>query len=111
MYSAAGDNYGEEDAYSAAGSSYRIQGNPPPVKGTYEETIDYGQPSDDSDEEIVPVITKKVAKKRVYAPEILLLEPKSRTYSNTSVANSQPCGGAEKSFVHFIATPGSRNFI
>jgi hypothetical protein len=34
-----------------------------------------------------------------------------RTYSNTSTPNEAPCGGADKGFVHYMATPGSRNFV
>jgi hypothetical protein len=34
-----------------------------------------------------------------------------RTFSNQSLINNPPCGGADKSFVHYIATPGSRNFV
>ena len=57
------------------------------------------------------MVTKKVAKRRVFDPEILLLDPKPRTFSNVSTVNNQPCGGADKSSVHYITTPGSRNFI
>jgi hypothetical protein len=34
-----------------------------------------------------------------------------RTYSNTSIVNNPPCGGADKGYVHYIATPGSRQYI
>ena len=54
---------------------------------------------------------KKAAKKKVYVPEIMLIEPKVRTYSNTSVINGPPCGGADKGPIHYLATPGSRNYI
>ena len=40
-----------------------------------------------------------------------MIEPKSRTFSNTSIVNSPPCGGAEKTFTHYLAKPGSRNYI
>jgi len=80
-----------------------------PVRGVAEEVVpDYGQ---DDDSEEAPVVTKKVAKKKFYDPEILLLDPKPRTFSNVSLVNAQPCGGAEKSLVHYVTTPGSRNFV
>lgn len=41
----------------------------------------------------------------------MLIEPKSRSFSNTSLVNSPPCGGADKRFVHYITTPGSRNYV
>lgn len=40
-----------------------------------------------------------------------MIEPKARTFSNTSLINNPPCGGADKGYVHYLATPGSRNFI
>ncbi len=54
---------------------------------------------------------KKAAKKKIYAPELALVDPKPRSFSNYSKVNAPPCGGSEKSFVHYMATPGSRNFI
>ena len=89
-------------------ANYRIQDNVP-VRGVAEEVVpDYGQ---DDDSEEAPVVTKKVAKKKFYDPEILLLDPKPRTFSNVSLVNAQPCGGAEKSLVHYVTTSGSRNFV
>lgn len=41
----------------------------------------------------------------------MLIEPKVRTYSNTSLINQPPCGGATKGFIHYLAQPGSRNYI
>lgn len=40
-----------------------------------------------------------------------MVEPKVRAYSNTSLVNKPACGGAEKGAVHYMATPGSKNFI
>lgn len=34
-----------------------------------------------------------------------------RTFSNTSLVNKPPCGDADKSFIHYMATPNSRNLI
>jgi hypothetical protein len=79
----------------------------PAVKGTADEGLDFGQ--DEDGEPIIPI--KKAAKKRVFPPELVLLDPKPRTYSNTSKVNDQPCGGAEKSNVHYIVSPGSKNHI
>jgi len=54
---------------------------------------------------------KKAAKKKIYDPELSLVDPKPRTFSNSSIVNLPPCGGSEKGFVHYMATPGSRNFV
>ena len=40
-----------------------------------------------------------------------MLDPKPRSFSNSSTVNGPPCGGSEKGNVHYIATPGSRNYI
>ena len=72
-----------DDDEGTARLSYRIQAAPA-VKG--EEKVDYGQPKEDeegensSDEEKPALPTKKAAKKRVYAPELILLDPKPRLY-------------------------------
>jgi hypothetical protein len=47
----------------------------------------------------------------VFAPELALVDPKPRTYSNASGANRPPCGATDKGFVHYMATPGSRNYV
>jgi hypothetical protein len=45
----------------------------------------------------VTVVNKKTAKKKNFAPEIMLIDPKPRNYLNYSAFNSQPCGETEKS--------------
>ena len=82
------------------------------MKGTPAEDYDYTPPADSDEDEIeaAPVL-KKQAKKKVFAPELLLLDPKPRTYSNTSTVNDQPCGGAEKGKVHYLTYPGSKNYL
>lgn len=54
---------------------------------------------------------KQAAKRKIYAPELALVDPKPRTFSNTSIVNKPPCGTTEKGLVHYMATPGSRNYI
>lgn len=54
---------------------------------------------------------KKAAKKKHYHPEIAMLDPKPRTFSNTSSINPAPCGGADRGFTHYMAMPGSRNYV
>lgn len=94
--------------------AYRIQPLPS-VKGTLsDDDINYGQPKSgegDEDGEEKPVITKKAAKKRIYNPEIVLIEPKARLNSNVSSPNDQPCGGVEKGKVHYIALPGGKSYF
>ena len=67
------------------------------------------EPEEVSDEVLAK--HKKAAKKKIYAPELSLVDPKPRSFSNYSLINAPPCGGSTKSFVHYMATPGSRNFI
>jgi len=111
-----GLNEGGSDEFddSEAGGgrvSYKIQ-SAPTVKGVEEEVVNYGQPSEEDEEEAAaPVITKKSARKRVYAPELLLLDPKPRLLANLSDPNNQPCGGLEKGAVHYLAQPGSKALI
>ena len=81
--------------------SYKINSEPE-VKG--EETPSYPKEVDTQgeetyDEEIAvkkAAVIKKSAKKKLLLPEISLIEPKSRLYSNLSAPNEQPCGGIEK---------------
>jgi hypothetical protein len=54
---------------------------------------------------------KRAAKKRIYAPELVMVDPKPRTFSNTSNINPPPCGGADRGNTHYMAMPGSRNFV
>ena len=70
--------------------SYRIESQPD-VKG--EETVEYPkevdtQGEEEYDEEKTPVFTKKIAKKKVLLPEIVMIEPKARVYQNLSASNS-----------------------
>ncbi len=44
-------------------------------------------------------------------PEAILLTPQSRKVDNMMNLNTPPCGGAVKGRTHFMATPGSRNYI
>jgi len=44
-------------------------------------------------------------------PEIHLIEPKSRSFVGTNAPNKAPCGGYERAATHYLAKPGSRNFI
>ena len=78
----------------------------PQVKGI--QDIDY---PDEEDQPPVTVVNKKTAKKKNFAPEIMLIDPKPRNYLNFSAFNSQPCGETEKSQVHYLATPGSKNYV
>ncbi len=83
------------------------------MKGVEEEAANYGQPDEsEKDEETqvptAPIITKKAAKKKVFLPEVLLLDPKPRLLANLSDPNNQPCGGLEKGSVHYLASPGSK---
>ncbi len=95
--------------------SYKINSQPE-VKG--EEVTEYpkevdtqGEETYDEDTAVKKSIIKKSAKKKLLLPEITLIEPKARLYQNLSAPNEQPCGGTEKGLVHFIATPGSRNYF
>lgn len=40
-----------------------------------------------------------------------MLSPMSRKISNYSLLSTPPCGGTSRGNVHFVATPGSRNYI
>ena len=40
-----------------------------------------------------------------------MVEPKVRVFANTSLINSDPCGKSDKSYVHYMATPGSKNLV
>ncbi len=95
--------------------SYKINSQPE-VKG--EEVTEYpkevdtqGEETYDEETAVKRSIIKKSAKKKLLLPEITLIEPKARLYLNLSAPNEQPCGGTEKGLVHFIATPGSRNYF
>ncbi len=83
------------------------------VKGTEEvEQPEYiPKPEDEEGEPVAPVVIKKTAKKKVYAPEIALLDPKPRLYTSTASPNEQPCGKTAKGTVHYMATPGSKNYL
>lgn len=76
---------------------------------------DSGENGEDSQAEQVSAENmakqKRAAKKKVFAPELALIDPKPRTFSNSSLINNPPCGNSEKGLVHYMATPGSRNFI
>ena len=93
--------------------SYKIQ-TAPETKGVeelkYPEEVDTQGEIDTEEEENKPKI-KKAAKKKVFAPEIMLIEPKGRNYANYSAPNQQPCGGLEKGSVHYIAVPGSKSYF
>ena len=74
--------------------------------------------TDGSDESAAEQVTeevlakhKRAAKKKHYHPEIAMLDPKPRTFSNTSSINPAPCGGADRGFTHYMAMPGSRNYV
>ena len=43
--------------------------------------------------------------------EIHLLEPRARNSDNRGYGNSGPCGGTEKSSLHYMAAANSRNYI
>ena len=96
--------------------NYKINSQPE-VNG--EEAPEYPKEVDTQGEEtydeettaVKRAVIKKSAKKKLLLPEISLIEPKSRLYSNLSAPNQQPCGGIDKGLVHFIATPGSRNYF
>jgi hypothetical protein len=96
--------------------NYKINSQP---EVTGEETPKYPKEVDTQgeetyDEEITAAkraVIKKSAKKKLLLPEISLIEPMSRLYSNLTAPNEQPCGGIDKAKVHFIATPGSRHFF
>jgi hypothetical protein len=95
--------------------SYKINSQPE-VKGVevteYPKEVDtQGEETYDEDTAVKRSIIKKSAKKKLLLPEITLIEPKARLYQNLSSPNEQPCGGTEKGLVHFIATPGSRNYF
>ena len=40
-----------------------------------------------------------------------MLTPIPRKITNSSLLSTPPCGGTSKSSVHYVATPGSRNYI
>jgi len=40
-----------------------------------------------------------------------LLEPKARTFTDRNLPNEQPCGGTQKGKTHYLAEPGSRNYL
>lgn len=61
--------------------------------------------------EDAPKQKKKNPKRKNWPPELALVDPKPRTYSNSSIVNEQPCGGTEKAHVHYLATPGSKNYV
>lgn len=75
-----------------------------------ERIVDEESEAEEASDEVLAK-HKKAAKKKIYAPELALVDPKPRSFSNYSKVNAAPCGGSEKSFVHYMATPGSRNFI
>lgn len=70
-----------------------------------------GPAADEEEEEGTKPKNRVIPKKKVYLPEATLLDPKPRTFSNTSGPNNPPCGVAAKGAVHYLAAPGSRNFI
>ncbi len=72
---------------------YQIQPQPEGISGEsvqeYAPEIDAynnGEVYDDQDR-VVVTTSRKVAKKRVYLPQIALIEPRSRIYANTSQTN------------------------
>ena len=100
--------------------SYKIQSGPVtkgveelkyPTEVDTQGEIENNAEEDQSEEEENKPKLKKVAKKKVFAPEIMLIEPKGRIYANYSAPNQQPCGGLEKGSVHYIAVPGSKNYF
>lgn len=40
-----------------------------------------------------------------------MLSPKQRKISNYTLLSKSPCGGTSRSNVHFVSTPGSRDYI
>jgi len=50
-------------------------------------------------------------KNKLTLQEAVVLSPKMRKVGNFTLLGQQPCGGTARGNVHYMATPGSRNFI
>lgn len=67
--------------------------------------------ADETVEEAEARIAGEQASRRGKKPEIIMLEPRIRSFSERNMPNNQPCGTPEKGQTHYLAEPGSRNYF